>query len=638
MTRRALLIGAPMGLQGVHNDIVAMAAAVQQHGFTDVRHCAGPVASRAGILGAYRKLIADTGPDDAVLIYYSGHGDYVEPLDGQSLRAGANDRQFIVPTDWSTPAPGDFRGITAVELSVLLAELTVRTANAVVVLDCCHSGLMSRDLGDLTVRQLGQTVKYDLDAHLDRLRAAGLRTDLIDPGGNKNAVRVVACAPEQVAFERKTAGGQIRGVLTEALIQALDEASGTRVSWARLMTRVRRQVRLAYSHQHPDVEGPFERFLFEVAPDDSAGSLVPVVEAPGRVRFDGAALLGVQVGDEFAVLPATADGPEADGLIATVEIDRSTPASASGTLTPFGAVLPPDARAYRTRAVTPRVPVCVPPALIPAVEASTFVRLAGPDEVCAITVLAGPDATMTSHDGIGPLHEPRRPGAEAETVRDLNRIARAMVLRTLREESGWTFDAPVTLDWGRMRDGKEQPLPLTGAGLDVGDHAYIRVRNDGTDQLYVSLLDIGVSYGITLLTDARPTGLLLRPGDTYTFGWDEDAGKLTGVELEWPGGLDQRSARPETVLALFTTAPQDMTVLEQAPVRSRSTTRSALTEVLAQLGGFATREWKKQPAPTERFSVRSIEFLLVPPPATVRGARTACTERHTAAPDQETQS
>lgn len=618
MTRRALLVGAPTGLQGVHNDIVAMAAAVQRHGFTDVRLCEGPAASRDGILRAYRQLIADTGAGDAVLVYYSGHGNYVEPPAGQSLRAGANDRQFIVPTDWRTPTPDDFRGITAVELSVLLAELTQKTSNAVVVLDCCHSGLMSRDLGDLTVRQLSEAVKYDLDAHLDRLRAGGLQTYLIDPGGNRNAVRVVACAPEQVAYEQEMADGLVRGVLTEALVQALDETSGTRVSWARLMTRVRRQVQSAVSNQHPDVEGPFERYLFEVTADDSAGSLTPVVEADGRVRFDGAALLSVQAGDEFAIMPATADGPESSGLIATVEIDRSTPASAFGKLTPPEAVVPPDARAYRTRAVTPRIPVRVPPALLPAVEAGTFVRAAGPGEICPIKVLAGPDATMTIHDGIGPLHEPRRPGAEAATVRDLNRIARALVLRTLREESGWTFDAPVTLEWGRVRDGKEQPVPVAGAGLDVGDFAYLRVRNDGTVPLYLSLLDIGVSYGITLLTDMRPTGLLLRPGDTYTFGCDEDTGALTGVELEWPDGLDQRSARPETVLALLTTAPQDMTVLEQAPVRSRSTTRSALTEVLAHLGGFATREWKKRPAPAERFSVRSFEFLLVPPGAAVR--------------------
>ena len=158
MTRRALLVGAPMGLEGVHNDIVAMAAAMRRHGFTDIRRCEGPAACRDGILRAYRQLIAETRAGDAVLVYYSGHGGYVEPPSGQARRVGANDRQFIVPTDWRTPTPEDFRGVTAVELSVLLAELTLKTPNAVVVLDCCHSGLMSRDLGDLTVRQLPEAV------------------------------------------------------------------------------------------------------------------------------------------------------------------------------------------------------------------------------------------------------------------------------------------------------------------------------------------------------------------------------------------------------------------------------------------------------------------------------------------------
>jgi hypothetical protein len=612
MTYRALLVGAPMGLKGVLNDVEAMADALCRKGFTDVRRCAGPEATRDGILGAYRQLIADTGPEDVVLVYYSGHGDYVEPPTGQSLRAGANDRQFIVPSDWAPPTPEDFRGITAVELSVLLAELTLKTANAVVVLDCCYSGLMSRDLGDLTVRQLDEPVKYDLDAHLDRLRAGGLRTHLVDSTGNGNAVRIVACAPEQKAYERRLAGSKVHGVLTDAFVRALDETAGTRVSWARLMRRVRAQVQLTVPHQHPDVEGPFERYLFEEAVDDSAGSLAPVVEPDGRVRFDGASLLGVQPGDEFAIMPAAGDDP-----IATVRIDLSTPGWASGPLQPEDTVVPPDARAVRTRSVTPRVPVEVPQALVAAVGASTFVRLAGPGEIAAIRVVAGPGGTMTIQDGVGPLHEPRAPGSEAGIVQDLNRIARAMVVRGLREESGWTCDAPVTLEWGRVRHGTVQPLPA-GAEITAGELAYLRIRNNGTDPVYLSLLDIGVSYAMTVLTDARSTGLRLRPGDWYTFGWDEPSGSITGRQLIWPAGLDQSSARPETVLALITSAPHDMTALEQASVRTRSAARSALSEVLAHLGGFTTREWTTTPPPAERFSVHSFEFLLVPPAAAVR--------------------
>ena len=636
MTRRGLLIGAEtFGLQGVGYDVDVMDAALAGRGFA-VRRCESDNATRDGILDAYRRLIADTGAGDVALVYYSGHGGYAVPLDGETTEAAGNKRQFIVPTDFRKPTGDDFRGITAVELSVLLAELTEKTGNAVVILDCCHSAMMSRDLGEAHVRQLPDVVRADLDAHHRRQIDAGLRIDLPDPTGNRMAVRMVACAAEQFAHELPRSAGPGRyGVFTNALIRALDEAGGTRVSWSWVIARARHLVQQLIPHQRPGVEGPFDRVLFEAEADDLAGSLPVAGTGDGRAVIAAAALLGVQAGDVFAIMPASASGPADKGRIATVRIDHVDLRAASGRLTfdrpsttprtqLAAGVLPPDVlaagvlaadvlaadvRAYRMTAVAPRIPVRVPASLAPAIGTSTFVRVAEPGENAPITVVESNGGALTVHDRIGPLHQPRPPGpaTEKQFVNDLNRIAKATILRAIREESRATFNPRVTLEWGRVHAGEAHPLPPAGSTVHTGDLVYFRIRNDAQRPLYVSLVDIGVSYRITVLTDLDPAGVKIPAGKQFVFGGNDWADRLNGVQLTWPNGLDPKSPRPETVLALITSEPQDVTPLQQHGVRG-TTQASPLADVLDHFGAGASRDFRR-PA---LFRARSFGFTLDP--------------------------
>ena len=136
----ALLIGAAVdGLPGVANDVGAMSIALHARGLAVVR-CVGENATRAGIIAAYERLIADTGAGDAAaVVYYSGHGGWARsPDSGGGDLPAPRDLQFIVPTDYRASAPGEFRGITSVELSALLARLTGKTRNVTAMFDCCH--------------------------------------------------------------------------------------------------------------------------------------------------------------------------------------------------------------------------------------------------------------------------------------------------------------------------------------------------------------------------------------------------------------------------------------------------------------------------------------------------------------------
>ena len=143
MARKALLIGAQTdGLTGVENDVKTMASALLHWGFAITR-CEAAQASRAGILDAYETLIKEAQPEDAIVVYYSGHGGYCRQPGYDTARRPPEALRFIVPTDYQESREGDFRGILSVELSQLQQRLVGKTANVTVVLDCCHAGTMS---------------------------------------------------------------------------------------------------------------------------------------------------------------------------------------------------------------------------------------------------------------------------------------------------------------------------------------------------------------------------------------------------------------------------------------------------------------------------------------------------------------
>ncbi|MGA5301113.1 caspase family protein [Nucisporomicrobium flavum] len=609
MARKALLIGArTYGLQGVDNDVDAMATTLSARGFAITR-CQGEDATRDGILEAYEQLISSAQPDDAAVVFYSGHGASLEtPGAGRAAILPAN-RRFIVPVDMARSTAADFRGITGVELSVLLSRLTARTRNVTVVLDCCYAGTMSRD-GNLTAKSLIEPWTVDLDAHLRRRLREGLRIDLTRSLGNPYAVRVVACAPDQRANEYGGRLGERIGVFTEALTEALAGAGNAAVSWSTLIGRVRQNVEESVPHQRPDAEGPSRRLLFELAEKDDVGSLPVVAIGPGRVRLDGAPLFGVQPGDRFLIMPAGAESPSRDSALASVRIDGCGPAEATGRLEPPAcADLPVGARAFRVAAAAPRLPVEIPPALVPAVERSTFVRVAAPGERPALRVRADAAGLFTVSDAIGPLHAPR-----PRVVPDLERVAKATALRRIASRTGWELDARVAIGWGRVTAGRPVPLPLTNALVRVGEPVYVCVRNDD-DPVYVSLLDIGVSARISVLDPTHPSGRLLHRGEDYVFGRDDRTGRLTGVPLSWPSGLDASWPRPETILALVTSRPLDVTVLEQEAVsRSVREPQSPLEALLSQLTTGATRDLPPRPAAPDRYAALTIEFDLHPTP------------------------
>ncbi|WP_327006626.1 caspase family protein [Dactylosporangium sp. NBC_01737] len=627
MARKALLIGAQTnGLAGVENDVDAMDEALSRREFT-IRRCTGEEASRAGILAAYEQLIAETGTDDSVFVYYSGHGGrLLAPPD--ELHPTREDRpavQFIVPNDLEKSTEGDFRGITAATLSSLLALLTARTGNVAVMLDCCHSALASRK-PDHRVKALHYPYEWAAEHVAEELtRYRGSPRRFL---GNDLAVRLVACAPEEVAFEHTTARGPRMGMFTEAFVQALQDAGDLPVAWSSLMDRVRRAVLALTPEQRPEAEGPASRVLFGTQALEAAGALRILPGAnPERITLQVAPLLGVKLDDEFAVMPAEATEADPAGAIATAVVDRAGSMEVHARLTFHGTwtAVPPGARAFQTRSSAPSVPVGVPDDpraadLVLAIGTTALLRTAVPGETTVADVRIDDDGGMTLCDRFGPLHPPRpADGTQAGLIKaDLVRLARAARLRELREDPGFALPAQVTVGWGRIVDGVEQPLRPAGEILYRGDRVFVRIANDGDQTVYVSLVDIGVGGEISLQTRFSPSGIRLDPKQSYVFGLDDLTGRLEGVSLTWPDGVETDTERPETLLILTSERPQDLSVLEQDGVhaqRSGTAPESPLEQLVRQIAVGGTRAVVMPSGPQIRYTVRFIDFDMSPVPA-----------------------
>ncbi|XVV04477.1 caspase family protein [Actinosynnema sp. CA-248983] len=612
MARKALLIGAQTGdLTGVANDVSAMAEALALWGFESTRR-EQENASRAGILDAYERLIAQARPDDAVVVYYSGHGAYAPDPERGLGTPGHRVLQLIEPTDFAASTEEDFRGITALELSVLLARLTERTRNVTVVLDCCHSAHMSRDR-DPVVKGRSRAVPARLiRAHLDTLRREGLPVDVGQPTGNPHAVRIVACGPEQLAGEAANADGVRMGYLTDALTRSLAELrdSGLAVSWATVVDRVRQRVLAAWPAQRPEVEGPARRVVFDTAEADPVATF-PVSPLRDRVRIAGAPLFGVRPGDEFVVMPD--DSPEADDdrKVGDVVVERIDAQAAYGVLS-TGLPVPLGARAHLVRAALPPLPVRIAgndprsTTLTRLVEPVPLVQVADDAEV---HVESGPGGLVV-HDAFGPLHTPQ----PADLVlANLKRVAQARALRCLTEDPWLALGTPVSITFARVVDGVAVPLPRSGAVVHSGQSICVEVRNDGTETVYVSLLDIGVSNQISVLNPNSPSGVRLDAGRSYTFGGNDYTGTMTGLAVSWPPSVPAAEPRPETIVVLVSADPTDTRVLEQTGVRGG--TLSRLERHLRQLGTAGVRETAPEAARPVRFAVHTIDFDLIPTPA-----------------------
>jgi caspase domain-containing protein len=618
MTKRALVIGAQTaGLTGAEGDARRVAEMLDGFGFVADLRLAGD-ATREGILAGYERLSLDTRPNDAAVVYYSGHGNYAVNLD-----ATASQRTFqdIVPTDYDQSVDADYRGITAWELSIQLRRLTARSKNVTVILDCCHAALMSRDgaVQDAIPRALPNPLHLSFGPHLAALEARYPgELAALDVHGNPDAVRMVACAQSESAYEYTNDKAVRTGAFTEALLELLVETRDVPISWAQLGQALRWRVLRRFPSQRPGVEGPAHRQLFSLI-DQASSEIVPIVpRRGGSYEIAAGDIHGVTVGDTYDIASFAAT----TRVAARGAVTRTRPTTAEVVITswvsgataiPADSVAVPVTRAAVQRAVVVAAPATERTAVAAAFASARTLRIAAPDEVNrGIATLRIADDRMTIEDTRGLLFPPAvYPASLAAVVHKLANLGVAQALRELEGEAG-VLARELAIDWGVIDDGAMRSLPDHGVALGLKDRIYCRVKNTAKRDLHVHIFNLGLSGEITLLTRYAPAGIHLGHGAEVNLGEGHD-GTLVGLGLSWPDGLPKETfPRIDTILVIATTAPANLTSLEtQAGVtrRARSMGMSGLQQLVAQLQDGGTRGARVQPQLDGYFAKQLTYFL-----------------------------
>ncbi len=265
--RRALLIGigkyeALPRLPGTKNDITLVHQVLKsQFGFKEdnIQIVKDEAATRSGVLEALHRMVKEAGPNDVVYIHYSGHGSQVEDLNGDE--PGDQLDETIVPQDGRTEGVPD---ITDDELDEILSQL--KTPQAVVVLDSCHSGTATRGL-EVRVRSVPRDNRVGLYK-----KKGGIRTRAIVPHTGHPYVLFSGAASHEEALDGPV-DGRYHGFFTHSLFKSL-QSSPANASAKEVFAGAKRELKRIQnqfgrtSMPEPQLEAPaprLERPLFALA-------------------------------------------------------------------------------------------------------------------------------------------------------------------------------------------------------------------------------------------------------------------------------------------------------------------------------------------------------------------------------------
>lgn len=273
-TKRALVIG--LGEQQdkawnkIHGDkdVPLVQAMLKNASFKSVTTLVNRKATKVGIVGAFKRMIASCKQGDVVYIHYSGHGQQMTDVHNDE-RDGLD--ECWIPYDAYRKASATYHGekhLTDDELNVYLNAIRHKIGakgKLLVVIDACHSGDGTRGDDDEVVRGVEDTLI------VDSLNARGLyevfemvRSLLMGDNGKQKFINdkakplperwitISACRSDQVNFEMKK---PTVGKLTYALWTELKNSN--KVSNGEFMKRIRKFVNRNTSSrpQQPEMTG-----------------------------------------------------------------------------------------------------------------------------------------------------------------------------------------------------------------------------------------------------------------------------------------------------------------------------------------------------------------------------------------------
>lgn len=494
-------------------------------------------ATREGILRALAAMTQRAAAGDPLVFYFSGHGTRV--FDGSGDEPDGWD-EGLVPHDSGRGGRPNL-DIIDDELHAVLAGMVERGAQVTFVFDSCHAGSGTRDPGE-HARSAPRDPRFRVIS-----AAPGLRTDDLPQGWTL----IAAARQDQLAYEKPLGpDGARRGLLTTTLVDAL-RAAPPGASLRDVFEPVRAAVRQREPRQDPQLEGPgADRLPFGVA-RETAAPYVPAEPMPDGARIEAGEAHGVAVGALYAIAAPGSHGPTAgDPLGRVVRVEATT----ARLELPPGIVVQPASRAFLRApgAAGRRVPVHVDTAGWPLGEAvgqvlahQPTVELLPPWARFGARIVVRADGDRLRIEGTdGPRDAIPMPSDAMSVARRVMPWVRWHAIDRLSSDHA----VPVRFDVGSAPPGDDRAV----ARVKPGETLRLMVANDGSTDLYLTLMALGSDGAITVvypLPGAREY--------VQAFGqWQQT------VEAALPPGA--RRAEDRLVL-IVTEHPSDFRFLQQGP-------------------------------------------------------------------------
>jgi hypothetical protein len=637
-TRRALLVGIDAyqrirPLDGCVNDVTLMKGLLEdKFGFApeNMTMLTNDEATREAIVRELDALVDRTGTDDIVVMHFAGHGSMMTDREGDEP-SGLD--STIMPVDsegWS----GDNRDITDDEIHLRLVELGEKTRYTTLIFDCCHSGTITRDTFGASSRSWPPDTRP-----VSELPPSPIPKELWGAtrgeGSNRMAslggsyVMMAGCRDEEKSFEYKPpeANGTVaHGAMTYFLCAELRNAtSGT--SYRDVFERVAARVSAIYKDQHPQMEGEIDRELFGIA-DLKPMRFVKVSGRDGdRVTLAAGAALGMAVGSKWAIHPQGTKDIDTSAPLGEVQITAVRAVSTDATIVSekeAGAIVA-GARAVETEHEWGEMRMLVEmasgddPAILRLrgeIASSSTLRVTAPAERGAARVyLLQPRTSAAPEDPAPQIGAVAKPtwvvvGEDGQLlmpplgVMDVTRV-RELLERRAKYRQALALENPDPMSELRAKVELEL-LRRDASGAFViaaidpkygevvyeeGELAGLRIRNRSERDLYVSVLDFGLSGGIFPLYPPPAATDFLPAGRSFDVTTTPTGGPL---DVSLPDGFpfdDGRTEGVETVKLVATTGPADFWFLAQEGVGTRSGAPGAgspITKLFKTATGFAT--------------------------------------------------
>ena len=267
MAKRAVLIGINKyqvpgaDLQGCVNDVKNLKGALTTYyGFDDkdIITLTDAQATKKAMEQAIKKLITKGKKGDVLLLHYSGHGSNVPDDNGDE--ADKRD-EILCPTDldWKDPFRDDW-------LRKTLGKLR-SGVNLTVIMDCCHSGTITRVMNpsdaprrqrylpcplDLMATESGRKLRGTLRGQLRKAsRGRKRKSDIVD--ADIGELLITGCRDTQTSADAHI-GGSYNGALTYYLVESIKEAEG-KLTYRELHQRTAAKLKQEDFDQIPQLEG-----------------------------------------------------------------------------------------------------------------------------------------------------------------------------------------------------------------------------------------------------------------------------------------------------------------------------------------------------------------------------------------------